>query len=115
MKTKHTTDPAVALRSCKAARDRSRRTVADLTARTGSQRGSRQGLPGDARARRFDRSPPATMTPTPEAQRAMFERWYYGVGHQRYLAAIAARGGQPWTTDPEEAFALYRRRWQVAK
>lgn len=55
------------------------------------------------------------MTPTPEAQRAMFERWYYGVGHQRYLAAIAARGGQPWTTDPEEAFALYRRRWQVAK
>jgi hypothetical protein len=32
--------------------------------------------------------------------------------HEHYLAAIAAAGGRPWTTDEDERRALWWRRWQ---
>jgi hypothetical protein len=51
------------------------------------------------------------MTPSIAEQREQFEAWFYGPGHQAYMAAVAARGGTA-LDDPERAFELYRLRWK---
>jgi hypothetical protein len=51
------------------------------------------------------------MTPTIAEQRQQFDEWFYGLGHQAYLAKVAERGGTP-LDDPESAFELYRLRWK---
>ncbi len=54
-------------------------------------------------------------TPTSEEQRRLFDEWYNSEQHQAYLAAIEDGGATPWTTNIEEAFELFRRRWAYSR